>query len=223
MIVVSTMRRVACGTPLFECRLVAIRFLTSICDIAVAAQTDIDRICLGKSRLTAGVRAVTIRAIAGSAGMLNLCRVDQFGFIVMAGYAQSFDIGLRENHFPVLGRSVADVTLLVGERWMRKLGHQLGSSGFVRIVTADAVRSFEGLVLVRLLQVGTLHIMAVDTKCRRSFSQVIIELRLTHLARLVRGVASVATHIERGMAAAFLGNIQASVVAAQAQVFFLIS
>jgi hypothetical protein len=166
---------------------------------------------------------VAIRAIAGSAGMLNLRGVDQLGFIVMAGYAQSLDIGLRENDFPVFCRSVADLALLIGERGMRELGHQFGSRGLMRIVAADAVRSFEGLVLVRLLQVSTLHIMAVDAESRRSFGQVIIKLRFPHLAGLMRGVASVAAHIEGGMAAPFLGNIQAGVVAAQAEVFFLIS
>lgn len=213
VIVVSAVRSVTSGASLLECRLVAIRFLACVCDIRVAAQADIDGICLGKSGLTAGVRAVTIRAVARRAGMLNLGCVDQLGFIVMAGHAQSFDVGLRENDFPVLGWSVADLALLVGERWVGKLGHQPASRGLVRIVTAHAVRSFEGLILVRLLQVSTLHIMAVDTERRGSFGQVIIELRLTYLAGFVRGVAGVAAHIESGVAAAFLGNVQAGIVA----------
>ena len=76
-----------------------------VCDIAVAAQADIDRIRLGKSRLPAGVRAVAIGAIARGSRMLNFCCLDQLGFIVVAGYAQSLGIGLRENYFPVFGRS----------------------------------------------------------------------------------------------------------------------
>ena len=223
VVIVPAVWSVAGGASLLECRLVAIWFLACVRDIAVAAQADIDGIRLRKSWLTAGVRAVTIRAIAGGAGMLNLCGVDQLSLIVMAGYAQSLGIGLRENDFPVLGRSVADLALLVGERWVGKLGHQLGSSGLVRIVAAYAVRSLEGLVLVRLLQVSILHIMAVDAEGRGRLGQVIVELYLAYLAGFVRGVARVAAHIEGSMAAAFLGNIQAGIVAAQAEIFFLIS
>ncbi len=51
---------------------------------------------------------------------------------------------------------MADVALLVGEWRMHEPRHQLGSGGLVRIVTGQAIRRGEGLVLVRLLQIGTL-------------------------------------------------------------------
>ncbi len=50
-----------------------------------------------------------------------------------------------------------------------------------------------------------------------------IEFGLTDLAGLVRDVAGVAAHIERGMTAAFGGDVNALLVAAQAKILFLIA
>ena len=148
VIVVSPVRSVASGATLLECWLVAIWFFPLIGDITVAAQADVNRIRLGKSWLTAGVRTVAVQAIARSSGMLNFRRVDQLGFIVMASYAQSLGVGLRENDFPILGWGVADFALPVGEWGMRELRHQLGPGGFVWIVTAHAVCRLEWLILM---------------------------------------------------------------------------
>jgi hypothetical protein len=92
----------------------------------------------------------------------------------------------------------------------------------MRIVATHAICLLEWLVVMRFLQVSALHVMAINTQRRWSFGQVIIELWLPNFARFVRGVASVAAHIEGRMSAAFLRNIYAGVVAAQAEVLFLV-
>src|SRR5271166_6254089 len=81
--------------------------------IAVTTQANIHRIRLGKPWLPAGVRAVAVGAIAGRSWMLHLCLLDEFRLIGVAGNAQRFCVGLREHHFSVFGRSVANIALLV--------------------------------------------------------------------------------------------------------------
>ena len=49
--------------------------------------------------------------------------------------------------------------------------------------------------------------MAVDAQRRSGFGEVILELDLAGLARLVGGVAGVAAHVQRRVPAAFLGNV----------------
>jgi hypothetical protein len=140
----------------------------------------------------------------------------------MAGHAQCFGVGLRQNDFPILGGRMADFALLVRKRRMREFCHQLRSRRLVRIVTVHAIGLRKWLVLVRLLQVGALHVVTIDTKGGRRLREVEVELGFTHLARLVRGMASVATHVEGGVPAAFLGNVYAGIVAGQAKVLFLV-
>ena len=91
------------------------------------------------------------------------------------------------------------------------------------IVTAQAIRRLEWLVLMRLLQVGAFYVVAIDAKRWGRLSEVIVELSLAHLTRFVRDVAGVAAHVEGCMPAAFLGNVLADLVATQTEVFFLIS
>ena len=91
------------------------------------------------------------------------------------------------------------------------------------IMTAHAVGRFKGLVLVRLLQIRALRVMAIYTKRGRRLGEMKIEFGLADLPRFVSNVACVATHVEGSMATAFLGNIQPSRMAAEAEVLFLVS
>jgi len=169
------------------------------------------------------VRAVAIGAVAGRAGMLHLRLLDLVRLVGVAGDTQRFGIGLREHDFAVFGRGVADFALLVGERRMHELGHQLRRGRLVRVVTAHAIGLIKGLVLMRFLQVRAFGIVAIDAQRRRRFGEVEIEFDLAHFPGLVGGVAGVATHIEGGVAAAFLGNVKSGRVASQAKIFFLVS
>jgi len=155
--------------------------------------------------------------------MGNFGGLDQFGFVLVAGNAQRFGVGLGQHDFPVFGGRVANFALLFSEWRMREFRQQLGRGGFVGIVTAHAIRALEGLVLVCLLQVGTLDIMTVEAQRRRRLGEVIVELDFANLPRLVRGVAGVAAHVESGVPAAFLGNIEAGRVATKAEIFFLVA
>jgi len=105
---------------------------------------------------------------------------------------------------------------------MRELGHQLWSGGLVRVVARQAIRLGKGLVAVRLLQIGAVRIVAVETKCRSRLGQVEVEFCFANLASLMCGMAGVAAHIEGRVTAAFLWYIDADLVAAQAQILFLI-
>src|SRR5580692_2260186 len=91
------------------------------------------------------------------------------------------------------------------------------------IVTAQAIRRLEWLVLMRLLQVVAFYVVAIDAKRWGRLGEMIVELSLAHLTRFVRDVAGVAAHVEGCMPAAFLGNVLADPVATQTEVFFLIS
>jgi len=210
------------GTTLPEGRLVVDRLLSLVRDIAVTAQADIDRVRFGKSGLPAGVWAVAISAVAGCSWMLNFGGLNQLRFIVVAGHAQGSGIGLRQHHFSILGRGVADFALLVGKWWMGEFCHQLGSGARVGIVTAHAIGRFERLILVRLLQVRTLDVMAIYAEGGRRLGEMKIEFGLADLPRFVRDVAGFAAHVEGGMPAAFFGHIQPGRMAAQAEVFFLV-
>lgn len=106
---------------------------------------------------------------------------------------------------------------------MGEFCQQLGRGGFVGIVTADAIRGLERLVLVRLLQVGTLDVMAIEAQSGRRFGEVIVELNFANLSGLVRDVAGVAAHVESGVAAAFGRDIEAGRVASKAEIFFLVA
>jgi len=93
----------------------------------------------------------------------------------------------------------------------------------VRVVAGQAIRFVERLALVRLLQVGTLGIVAIKTERGRRFGQMEIELNLPDFAGLVGDVAGIAAHVQCGMAAAVLpGILRALVVAGEAEIIFFI-
>ena len=207
MIVLSTVRLVARGASLLESWLVVIRLLPRIGNIAVAAQADIDRIGLGQSWLPAGMWTMAVGAIARRSRMRNFRRVDQFGFLVVAGHAERLGVGLRQYYFSILGRRMADFTLLVGKRWMRELRHQLRRRRLVRIVTAQAIGRSEGLILVRLHKGRILGIVAIKAERWSSLGQMESVFNREVGPRLMRNVAGLASHVERGMAAPLFGNV----------------
>ena len=88
------------------------------------------------------------------------------------------------------------------------------------IVTAHAIRRFKGLILVRLLQVRTLDVMTIYTERGRRLGEMKIEFGLANLSRFVGNVATVAAHVEGGMAAAFLRHIRPGRMTAQAEILF---
>ena len=93
----------------------------------------------------------------------------------------------------------------------------------MRIMALDAIRSCERLSVVCFYQIGGAGVVAVETKCRCRLGEVIIELGLTLLARLVGRVTSIATRIERGMLAAFFRNIKALGVTFKTEILALIA
>jgi len=92
---------------------------------------------------------------------------------------------------------VTDFAGFVGERRMGELLHQIHLCRLVRIVTLNAIGGAEGLSLVRLDQAGVFHVVAVDAQRRNGFRQVVVELQFARVARLMNGVASFASHVER--------------------------
>ncbi len=72
MLEIATVRRVARGTTLTECRLMVNLFLGEIGDLAMATKANVDGVGFGQSRLGTGVGTVAIGAITGGAGMRHL-------------------------------------------------------------------------------------------------------------------------------------------------------
>lgn len=93
----------------------------------------------------------------------------------------------------------------------------------MRIVALQAIGSCEGLVVVRLLEFCILCIMAIQAERGGCFREMEPILRSWLSSGLVRQVACVASHIERGVSAALFRNIRSGLVAIEAQVIFSIS
>jgi len=146
-------------------------------------------------------------------GFLNLLYL--FG---VAGHAYCLRVGLGQNDLAVFRRGVAAVAHLVLEGVVHKCLHQLWLRRLMWIVALNGIRVAEGLTVVRLDQVRVFGVMTIQTEGRRCLRQVIVEFQFAALARLVRRVAGLATHIERRVAAAVLGNVHTFVVAAKAKV-----
>src|SRR5271166_499347 len=223
VIVLAAMRLVTGSASLLERWLVVHAFLAEVRDVAVAAQADIHSIRSWQPRLRTGMGAMAVGAIARGSRMRHFGALDGLGFIVVASYAKRLGIGLRQHHFSVFCRSMANVALFVCKRRMHKLRHQLGSVRLVRVVATQAICFIEGLVLVRLLQVRPLGIVAIQTQGRRGLRQMEIKLRFSRFSGLVGYVAGVTTHIDSGMTATFRRNIRALTVATQAEIVLLIS
>ena len=93
----------------------------------------------------------------------------------------------------------------------------------MRIVALHAVRAPKWLALVRLLQIGGFRIMTINAERRRGLLQVKVEFLFPRLARLVRRVARVAAHIQRGVTTAFLGHVQPLRVAIEAEILAFVA
>src|ERR1035441_9278018 len=105
-----------------------------------------------------------------------------------------------------------------GERRMRECLNQLGRRRLMRIVALHTIGGSERLPLMRLNQTCRPWIVAIEAQRRSRLGQVIVELDLALLADLVGDVASVATHVQRRVPAAFVGNVQSLLVAGQTEV-----
>ena len=118
---------------------------------------------------------------------------------------------------------MARIAGLLREGRMEELRHQLGRCRLMRVVTGQAIRRAEGLILMRLLQPSVLHVVAVQTKRRNRLGQMepVVEGQLC--AGLVRDMAGVAAHVERGVTASLLWNIHTLVVAGEAEIVFLVA
>jgi hypothetical protein len=190
---VAAMRRVARGAALRECGLMMHGFLCKIGNFTVATEADVYSVCLGEPGLPAGVGIVAIGAIAGGSRMLHFGALDEFRLIVVAGHAKRLDILLGQHHFAVFSGSVAGAaSVFVSKRWMQELGHQLRSGRLVRIVAAEAIGFFKGLVLMGLLQCCIFWIVAIDAESGSRFGQMEIEFSLSDFTGLMRGVARIA-------------------------------
>ena len=91
----------------------------------------------------------------------------------------------------------------------------------MRIVTLDAIRGAERLAAVGLYQARVFGIMAVEAERRRGLRQMVIEFNFATFAGLVCDVAGPAAHVQRGVAAAALGNVHTFRVAGQAKIVLL--
>src|SRR5437867_5075359 len=126
--------------------------LLQISNLGMTAEAGAHRVGLGKAGLRARMRAVTVHTIAGlRSGMWNLRALDQFLLIAVASNAERLGVGLSQNHFAVLGRRVAALAILAGERRVFELRYQLGSRRLVRVMALQTICRIERLVVVRLL------------------------------------------------------------------------
>lgn len=91
----------------------------------------------------------------------------------------------------------------------------------MRIVAAQAIRLLKGLAVVGLDDRRILRIVTGDTKRRGIFRQMEVKLAFTSLASLVCHVAGIASHVQRGVTAAVLGDIDTNLVAGKAKVRIL--
>src|SRR5450631_4452089 len=191
--------------------------------LGVAAQANVDRVGFRPTRALARVRAMTIRAITGGAGMLHFGGLDQLCLVAVAGDAEGLDIGLGEDNLAVLGRRVAQFAFPVGERRMYEFRHQLRRRRLMWIVTAQAICRAEGLIVMRLLQGGLFRVMTVGAQRRSRFGQVELVFGCKIRTSFVRRVTAIAAQIQRGVAASFVRNIRALGVAGEAEIVFLLA
>ena len=74
-------------------------------------------------------------------------------------------------------------------------------------MATDAVRCSERLILMRLLQAGVLHIVAIDAQGWSRFGEVVVKFKCAACSGLVRHMAGFAAHIQGGVAAAFFWDV----------------
>ena len=93
--VFASVRFMADRAPLLENRLMQVSFFALVRDVGVATEADIHGVRLGQSRLRAGVRIVTVGAVAGCSRVGDLGAVNLLGLLVVAGDAQRLGVRLR--------------------------------------------------------------------------------------------------------------------------------
>ena len=76
------------------------------------------------------------------------------------------------------------------------------------IVAGSAVRAGEGLVLMTLDKLLVFGVMTIEAQSGSILRQVERKFWFASIAGLVGHMAGVATHVERGMFAAFFRNIE---------------
>lgn len=217
------MRFVAGGATLFESRLVQVLLLVLLSLVSMARKADIHGVRLREARAFAGVRIVAVDAIALRARVLNLGGLDLLGLLFVAAEAECFRILLRQDDFSVLGSFVASgAGILVAKRCVYELLNQFWPRRLMRIVTSQAIGRAKRLAIVRLDELSVFHIVTVDAECGSRLRQMEVKLHLSGLTGLMRDVAGVATHVERGVTAAALGDIDTRLMARQAKVFIFI-
>ena len=191
--------------------------------LGVAAQADVDRVRLGQARRLPGMRVVTICAFSQRSRMLDLGFLDLLRLIGVAGDAQLLRAGLGQRNLAIFRRLMTAAARAVAalKRDVHKSLHQFGAARLVRIMALQTIRRREGLVIVCFAQAVIFWIVTVQAQLRRRFRQVVGEFGLRWIAGFMHGVASVATHIERSVAAAFVGYSQPGRMAAQAEVRLL--
>ena len=159
------------------------------------------------------MRVMARDALARGTGMLHLCCFDLLSLVFVAGQAERPAISVRQDDLSFFGRLVAAVAHLAFERSVQEGLHQLRLCRLVGVVALQAVGGSERLILMRLLQRGIFHVMAIDAKRGDILFQVGCELDLSLLTVLMSEMAGVAPHIERRVPAAFFGNVNANLVA----------
>ena len=115
---------------------------------------------------------------------------------------------------------MADFAGLLSEGGMDELRHQLRRRRLMGIVAAQAIGGAEGLIPMRLLQACVLGVVTIQAQCRCGFGEVEIKFRLPFFAGLMGHVAGFASHVERRVATAFVGNVQSDLVATEAEILF---
>ena len=76
---------------------------------------------------------------------------------------------------------------------------------------------------MRFDQLFVFYVVASDAERGHGLGEVKVELLLPFFADFMRGVAGIASHIERGVSAAFLGDVRSLGVAGEAKIVFLIA
>jgi len=221
MLVIVAVRIMADRAALFEGRLVGVQLLALFGLVAVTGQANRNRVGLGESRRAAGVRVMAVGAIARRPRMLDFRLLDLLSLVGVAGDADLFGARLSQDNLAVLGGLVTGIARLRFKRTVHERLHQFGRSRLVRIVAGEAIGLFERLPLVCLHQLGVLYIVTIEAQCGSVLGQVVIEFTLAAFARLVRNVARVATHVERGVTAATRWNIRSLSVTGEAKIVFL--
>ena len=221
MIDVAAVGSVAGCASLGKGGLVMHRLCAQVVEIVVASEADGDGVGFGQAGLAAGMGAVAIGAIAHGSGMGYLGAFNLLGFVVVAGNAEGFGVWLGKDDFSVLGWSVAHfaASRLIGR--VLEFDHELGRGRLVGVVALHAVGGGEGLALMRFLQVSVFGVVAVEAERRGGLGEMEAILHRGIRAGFVGGVAGVATHIERGVTAALFRDIQAGLVAIEAEIFLL--